>query len=119
MSESRKRIIVTGGAGLIGSHLCERLLAHGHEVSCVDNFFTGTDKNMQRLLQDDNFKVIRHDITQPFPDDAEGADLIYNLACPAAPVHQKVDPVRVLKTTINGAMNMLELALRSNARILQ
>src|SRR5438105_3573791 len=105
MSESPKRIIMTGGAGLIGSHLCERLLAQGHEVACVDNFFTGSDKNMQRLLRDDKFTVVRHDITQPFPQDTERPDHIYNLACPAAPVHQKVDPVRVLKTTINGAMS--------------
>jgi len=119
MSDSRKRIVVTGGAGLIGSHLCERLLAQGHAVLCIDNFFTGSDANMQRMLQHPGFAVLRHDITQPIPDGAPPADAIYNLACPAAPVHQKIDPVRVLKTTINGAMNMLELAMRSGARILQ
>ncbi len=116
MSASGKRILVTGGAGLIGSHLCERLIAHGHEVLCVDNFFTGTDKNMQALLQNPNFKVLRHDITAPLHEQVEE---IYNLACPAAPIHQRFDPVRVLKTTIDGAMNMLELAMRADARILQ
>jgi UDP-glucuronate decarboxylase len=116
MSASGKRILVTGGAGLIGSHLCERLVAHGHEVLCVDNFFTGTDKNMRALLQNPNFRVLRHDITAPLHERVEE---IYNLACPAAPIHQRFDPVRVLKTTINGAMNMLELAMRADARILQ
>jgi len=116
MSASGKRILVTGGAGLIGSHLCERLIAHGHEVLCVDNFFTGTDKNMQALLQNPNFKVLRHDITAPLHEQVEE---IYNLACPAAPIHQRFDPVRVLKTTIDGARKMLELAMRADARILQ
>ena len=85
MSASGKRILVTGGAGLIGSHLCERLVAHGHEVLCVDNFFTGTDKNMRALLQNPDFKVLRHDITAPLHEQVEE---IYNLACPAAPIHQ-------------------------------
>lgn len=110
---------MTGGAGLIGSHLCERLLAHGHDVLCVDNFFTGSDRNMQQVLQHPRFKVFRHDITQPFADDAPGVDAIFNMACPAAPIHQKFDPVRVLKTTVNGAINMLEFAMRHNASILQ
>src|SRR3989442_12224534 len=116
MSASGKRILVTGGAGLIGSHLCERLIAHGHEVLCVDNSFTGTDQNMRALLQNPNFKVLRHDITAPLHEQVEE---IYNLACPAAPIHQRFDPVRVLKTTINGAMSMLELAMRADARVLQ
>ena len=119
MAVSNTRVLVTGGAGLIGSHLCERLLAAGHEVCCVDNFFTGTDRNMQRVLENPKFKVLRHDITQPFADDIRAVEEIFNLACPAAPVHQKFDPVRVLKTTINGAINVLELAVRCNARVLQ
>jgi UDP-glucuronate decarboxylase len=116
MSSSAKRILVTGGAGLIGSHLCERLIAAGHEVVCIDNFFSGTDRNMRLLLEHPRFRHVRHDITQPFD---ETVDEIYNLACPAAPVHYQVAPVGVLKVTIHGAMNMLELAMRTGARVLQ
>jgi len=116
MPLSGKRILVTGGAGLIGSHLCERLIAAGHEIVCLDNFFTGTDRNMRSLLESPRFSVLRHDITQPL--DAK-VDEIYNLACPAAPVHYQVAPVGVMKVTINGAMNMLELAARTGARVLQ
>ena len=119
MVVSTWRVLVTGGAGLIGSHLCERLLAAGHDVWCVDNFFTGTDRNLQRMLEHPKFKVLSHDICQPFGDDTPAVDAIFNLACPAAPVHQKFDPVRVLKTTISGAMNVVELATRCKARVLQ
>src|SRR5436305_1427845 len=100
MNSSGRRILVTGGAGLIGSHLCERLLAEGHSVIVVDNFFSGSDGNIQRFVKHPNLSLMRHDITEPFNDDAGAIDSIYNLACPAAPVHQQFDPVRVLKTII-------------------
>jgi UDP-glucuronate decarboxylase len=119
MVVSSGRVLVTGGAGVIGSHLCERLLDAGNDVWCVDNFSTGADRNMRSVMQHSKFKVLNHDICQPFGNDAPAVDAIFNLACPAAPVHQKFDPVRVLKTTIVGAMNVLELAKRCDARVLQ
>jgi UDP-glucuronate decarboxylase len=111
-----KRILVTGGAGFIGSFLCERLLAQGHEVLCVDNFFTGRRMNVAHLLDDPRFELMRHDIT--FPLYAE-VDEIYNLACPASPVHYQFDPVQTTKTSVHGAINMLGLAKRVRATILQ
>lgn len=108
-------ILVTGGAGFIGSHLCERLLADGHEVICVDNFFTGAKLNIARLLDDHRFELMRHDIT--FPLFVE-VDAIYNLACPASPVHYQFDPVQTVKTSVHGAINMLGLAKRLRVPIL-
>ena len=110
------RILVTGGAGFLGSYLCERLLREGNEVACVDNFFTGSRKNIFHLLHDRNFEVIRHDVT--FPLYAE-IDKLYNLACPASPIHYQRDPVQTTKTSVHGAINMLDLAKRVNAKILQ
>ena len=111
-----ERIIVTGGAGFLGSHLCERLLADGHEVICVDNFFTGSKSNIAHLLADPRFEMIRHDVTFPLYIEA---DAIYNLACPASPVHYQFDPVQTTKTSVHGAINMLGLAKRIKAKILQ
>ncbi|MGQ7793746.1 UDP-glucuronic acid decarboxylase family protein [Faunimonas sp. B44] len=116
MQRSHKRVLVTGGAGFLGSHLCEALLARGHEVLCVDNFFTGSRLNVTHLLSDPRFEVMRHDIT--FPLFVE-VDEIYNLACPASPVHYQHDPVQTTKTSIHGAINMLGLAKRLKAPILQ
>ena len=112
----RKRVLVTGGAGFIGSHLCERLLGDGHDVLCVDNFFTGAKDNIAHLLPNPNFELMRHDIT--FPLFVE-VDEIYNLACPAAPIHYQHDPVQTTKTSVHGAINMLGLAKRVKAKILQ
>lgn len=111
-----KRILVTGGAGFIGSHLCERLLAQGHEVICVDNFYTGTRQNIVPLLNHPNFEVIRHDVCFPLYVEV---DQIFNLACPASPVHYQNDPVQTVKTSVHGAINMLGLAKRLKARIFQ
>jgi UDP-glucuronate decarboxylase len=111
-----KRILVTGGAGFIGSHLCERLLAQGHEVLCIDNYFTGTRRNVARLLDNSNFELMRHDVT--FPLFVE-VDEIYNLACPASPIHYQYDPVQTTKTSVHGAINMLGLAKRTRAKIFQ
>lgn len=111
-----KKILVTGGAGFLGSHLCERLLADGHEVICLDNFFTGSKRNIVHLLNNPYFEVIRHDVTEAI--DLE-VDQIYNLACPASPVHYQYDPVKTISTSVVGAVNMLELANRTGARILQ
>jgi len=111
-----KRILVTGGAGFIGSHLCERLLAGGDEVLCVDNFYTGSRRNVARLLTDPGFELIRHDVTFPLYVEV---DEIYNLACPASPVHYQFDPVQTTKTSVHGAINMLGLAKRRRARIFQ
>jgi UDP-glucuronate decarboxylase len=111
-----KRILVTGGAGFIGSHLCERLLAQGHEVLCVDNFYTGARRNVAHLLDNPNFELMRHDIT--FPLFVE-VDEIYNLACPASPIHYQYDPVQTTKTSVHGAINMLGLAKRRRAKIFQ
>jgi len=112
----RKRVVVTGGAGFLGSHLCESLLQQGHEVICVDNFFTGTKQNIAHLLTDPFFEVIRHDTTFPMYLEAEQ---IYNLACPASPVHYQHDPVQTTKVNVHGSINMLGLAKRIRARILQ
>lgn len=112
----RKRILVTGGAGFLGSHLCERLLKDGHEVICVDNFFTGTKANIQPLLANPYLEVLRHDITFPLYVEV---DEIYNLACPASPIHYQHDPVQTTKTSVHGAINMLGLAKRLKAKILQ
>ncbi len=108
-----KRILVTGGAGFIGSHLCERLLARGHDVICVDNFFTGTKANIAHLLDDARFEVIRHDVTEPLH---LFVDEIYNLACPASPVHYQMDPIHTMKSSVLGAMHMLGLSRRNNAK---
>ncbi len=110
------RIIVTGGAGFIGSHLCKVLLGQGHEVVCVDNLYTGSKKNIQPLLKNPKFQFIQHDITEPLDD---SADQIYNLACPASPVHYQKDPVYTFKTSVIGTYNMLELAHACKAKILQ
>ena len=112
----QKRVLVTGGAGFLGSHLCERLLSEGHEVLCTDNFYTGTKKHIAHLLSDPNFDLLRHDITLPLYVEI---DQIYNLACPASPVHYQFDPVQTTKTCVHGAINMLGLAKRTKARILQ
>jgi UDP-glucuronate decarboxylase len=111
-----RRVLVTGGAGFIGSHLCARLLDAGHEVLCVDNFFTGRRGNVARLLDNPRFELMRHDVTFPLYVEA---DQIYNLACPASPVHYQFDPVQTTKTSVHGAINMLGLAKRVRARILQ
>ncbi len=111
-----KRIMVTGGAGFIGSHLCERLLNEGHEVLCVDNFFTGRRQNIHKLLDNKNFELLRHDITVPLYVEV---DEIYNLACPASPVHYQFDPIQTTKTSVHGAINVLGLAKRLKARVLQ
>lgn len=111
-----KRILVTGGAGFLGSHLCDRLLADGNEVLCVDNLFTGRKQNIYHLLDNPRFEFLRHDIT--FPLFVE-VDSIYNLACPASPVHYQFDPVQTTKTSVVGAVNMLGLAKRLHIPILQ
>jgi UDP-glucuronate decarboxylase len=110
------RILITGGAGFIGSHLCERLLDQGHEVLCVDNFYTGSRRNVAHLLGNPNFELLRHDVT--FPLFVE-IDEIYNLACPASPIHYQFDPVQTTKTSVHGAINMLGLAKRRRAKIFQ
>jgi UDP-glucuronate decarboxylase len=112
----RKRVLVTGGAGFLGSHLCERLLALEHDVLCVDNFFTGTKDNIAHLLKHPGFELMRHDITFPLYVEV---DEIYNLACPASPVHYQFDPVQTTKASVHGAINMLGLAKRVKAKILQ
>ena len=111
-----RRILVTGGSGFLGSHLCERLLAEGAEVLCVDNFFTGTRRNVEPLLDHNRFELIRHDVTFPLYVEV---DEIYNLACPASPIHYQHDPVQTTKTSVHGAINMLGLAKRVKAKILQ
>ena len=111
-----KRILVTGGAGFIGSHLCERLLKEGNEVICLDNYFTGSKMNIVHLFDHPYFEVIRHDITSPFMIEV---DEIYNLACPASPVHYQYNPIKTVKTSVMGAINMLGLAKRINARVMQ
>lgn len=112
----KKRILVTGGAGFIGSHLCERLLNEGNEVLCLDNFFTGSKQNIVHLLDNPYFELIRHDITQPYYAEVEE---IYNLACPASPVHYQYNPIKTIKTSVMGAINMLGLAKRIGAKVLQ
>lgn len=115
-TQQRKKILVTGGAGFLGSHLCEKLLQAGHEVICVDNFFTGNKDNLLSFIDHPYFEVIRHDICEPL--DVE-VDQIYNFACPASPVHYQFDPVKTTKTNVHGAINMLDLATRLKGRILQ
>ncbi len=112
----RKRVLVTGGAGFLGSHLCERLVTAGHDVLCVDNFYTGAKDNIAHLLDAPNFELMRHDVTFPLYVEV---DEIYNLACPASPVHYQRDPVQTTKTSVHGAINLLGLAKRVKARILQ
>jgi len=109
-------ILVTGGAGFLGSHLCDRLIRDGHDVLCVDNFFTGSKNNIRHLLAHPHFELMRHDVTFPLYVEV---DQIYNLACPASPVHYQFDPVQTTKTSVHGAINMLGLAKRVKARILQ
>jgi UDP-glucuronate decarboxylase len=111
-----KRILVTGGSGFIGSHLCERLLAQGHDVLCVDNFFSSTRRNIAHLLDDGRFELMRHDVTFPLYVEV---DEIYNLACPASPVHYQFDPVQTTKTSVIGAINMLGLTKRLKVKFLQ
>ncbi len=112
----RKRIMVTGGAGFLGSHLCDRLIERGHDVLCVDNFFTGSKDNISHLLDSHHFELMRHDVTFPLYVEV---DEIYNLACPASPVHYQFDPVQTTKTSVHGAINMLGLAKRVRAKIFQ
>lgn len=112
----RKRILVTGGAGFVGSHLCDRLIGQGHDVICVDNFFTGPKDNIIHLIGNPRFELIRHDVTFPLYVEV---DEIYNLACPASPIHYQYDPVQTTKTSVHGAINMLGLAKRTKARIFQ
>jgi UDP-glucuronate decarboxylase len=116
MSLVRKRVLVTGGAGFLGSHLCERLLADGHDVLCVDNYFTGRKDNIAHLHGHPHFEMLRHDVTFPLYVEI---DEIYNLACPASPIHYQFDPVQTTKTSVVGAINMLGLAKRLKAKILQ
>ncbi|WP_321278914.1 UDP-glucuronic acid decarboxylase family protein [Marinifilum fragile] len=111
-----KRVLVTGGAGFIGSHLCERLLREGNDVICLDNYFTGSKKNIAHLLDDHFFELVRHDVTTPYFAEV---DEIYNLACPASPIHYQYNPIKTIKTSVMGAINMLGLAKRVKARILQ
>jgi UDP-glucuronate decarboxylase len=113
---SRRTILVTGGAGFVGSHLCDRLLADGHDVICLDNFFTGRKKNIEHLLSEPRFELLRHDVTFPLYIEV---DEIYNLACPASPIHYQHDPVQTTKTSVHGAINMLGLAKRLKCRIFQ
>ncbi|MEO0562771.1 MAG: GDP-mannose 4,6-dehydratase, partial [Chloroflexota bacterium] len=115
MRGGEKRILVTGGAGFIGSHLCDRLVREGTEVICVDNFFTGQRRNIRHLLGEPNFEVVRHDVTFPLYVEV---DEIYNLAAPASPIHYQFDPVQTTKTSVIGAVNMLGLAKRTKARVL-
>jgi UDP-glucuronate decarboxylase len=112
----KKKTLVTGGAGFLGSHLCERLLGEGHEVICLDNFFTGNKRNIIHLMDDPYFELIRHDITMPFYIEA---DEIYNLACPASPIHYQLNPIKTIKTSVAGSINMLGLAKRIRCKILQ
>lgn len=111
-----KKILVTGGAGFLGSHLCERLLHEGNEVICVDNYFTGSKKNVLHLLDNPYFELVRHDVTEPYFVEV---DEIYNLACPASPIHYQYNPIKTVKTSVMGAINMLGLAKRIKAKILQ
>ena len=111
-----KRILVSGGAGFIGSHLCTRLVNEGHDVICLDNFFTGSKDNIKHLMGNHHFEVVRHDVTYPYSAEV---DEIYNLACPASPIHYLHDPIQTAKTSVMGAINMLGLAMRLDAKILQ
>jgi len=116
MSLARQGILVTGGSGFLGSHLCDKLLSQGHEVLCADNFFTGKKQNIQHLLGNPKFELLRHDITFPLYVEV---DQIYNMACPASPIHYQNDPVQTTKTSVHGAINMLGLAKRTGSRIFQ
>ncbi len=116
MKSLKKTILITGGAGFIGSHLCKKLLADSHKVICADNFFTGSKENILNLLDNKRFELLRHDITFPLYVEV---DEIYNLACPASPIHYQLDPVQTTKTSVHGAINMLGLAKRTKAKILQ
>jgi UDP-glucuronate decarboxylase len=116
MSITKKRVLVTGGAGFLGSHLCERLLSDGHDVLCVDNYFTGSKDNIAHLLGESSFEAMRHDVTFPLYVEV---DEIYNLACPASPIHYQFDPVQTTKTSVVGAINMLGLAKRTRAKVFQ
>mgnify|MGYP000713431358 CR=1 FL=1 len=116
MGNSNKRILVTGGAGFLGSHLCDRLIKDGNNVICTDNFYTGSKKNIAHLLTLENFELLNHDISSPLKVEV---DEIYNLACPASPIHYQRDPIQTMKTSVLGAINMLGLAKRTNARIFQ
>jgi len=111
-----KRILITGGAGFLGSHLCDKLIAQGHDILCVDNYFTGSKRNIEHLLDHPRFELMRHDVTFPLYVEV---DEIYNLACPASPIHYQWDPVQTTKTSVHGAINMLGLAKRVEAKILQ
>jgi UDP-glucuronate decarboxylase len=114
---SRKNILITGGAGFIGSHLCERLLNDGNKIICLDNLFTGSENNISNLMDNPDFEFVNHDITNPFYRD--GIDEIYNLACPASPIHYQINPIKTVKTCTIGVINMLGLAKKNNAKILQ
>jgi len=116
MLHNKRRILITGGAGFLGSHLCDRLVSEGHDILCLDNFFTGNKMNISHLLGKSNFELIRHDIVQPIFLEV---DEIYNLACPASPIHYQYNPVKTVKTSVMGAINMLGLAKRVKAKILQ
>src|SRR3954464_2067775 len=115
-TSSIKRILVTGGAGFLGSHLCDRLVAQGHDVICLDNFFTSQKSNVWHLLNKPNFELLRHDVVHPIWLEV---DEIYNLACPASPVHYQYNPIKTIKTSVIGSINMLGLAKRVKARVLQ
>ena len=110
------RVLITGGAGFLGSHLCDRLIEQGHDVICLDNFFTGHKENIRHLLPHPNFELMRHDVVDPFKVEV---DQIYNLACPASPVHYQFNPIKTIKTSVMGAINVLGLAKRTGARVLQ
>jgi len=116
MQHKQKRILVTGGAGFLGSHLCDRLVEEGHDVLCLDNFFTGSKDNIAHLTGRPNFEMVRHDLVEPILLEV---DEIYNLACPASPIHYQFNPVKTTKTSVMGAINMLGLAKRVKAKILQ
>lgn len=117
MTQSMKKILVTGGAGFLGSHLCDRLIAQGHQVICLDSFFTGSERNVAGLIGNPAFTLMRHDVVDPVRID--GLDEIYNLACPASPVHYQYDPIHTMKTSVLGALNMLELARETGAKVFQ
>ncbi|HEX7499389.1 MAG TPA: GDP-mannose 4,6-dehydratase, partial [Polyangia bacterium] len=112
---TRKRVLVTGGAGFVGSHLCERLLADGHEVVCLDNFFTGTHANVAHLREHPRFELFRHDVQEPLTMEV---DQIFHLACPASPIHYQRNPVRTIRTAVEGTLNLLDVARESGARIM-